>query len=307
MNKAPAFQLYANDFLAGTQNLTDAEVGLYLRLLLVQWNIGSLPNDDEELLCYGRPDKQPTRLDRVKAKFSPGEDGQLRNQRLERERQKQAEFREKRSMAGRLGAQKRWQNHVPAKAAPAVNNVQTTAPPAPDPGASNGPPTTHATPPSGPPVSTPDADNPKEISPPRPSREEVKKHAAVIGMTAEEAERFWHHFEASGWIDRHGHPIRNWQSRQTLWHTDNRAKPLEAAHHVAEKGPPAPAAVISPSIAALTASKEYERVCARIKQVTEGAARDATGTKFYTAAEREELRKLRPRREELRKQLGVTI
>ena len=60
-------------------------------------------------------------------------------------------------------------------------------------------------------------------------------------------------------------------------------------------------------MATLTASKEYERVCARLKQVSEGVARDATGTKFYTPAERDELAKLRKRRDELRQQLGIVI
>lgn len=108
MNKPPAFQFYANDFLGGTQHLTDAEVGLYIRLLLAQWSAGSLPNDDEELLSYGKSTAlSTTRLDRVKAKFELCPDGRLRNARLEREREKQNEFRLQRSFAGKQSAQVR--------------------------------------------------------------------------------------------------------------------------------------------------------------------------------------------------------
>jgi hypothetical protein len=60
--------------------------------------------------------------------------------------------------------------------------------------------------------------------------EEVKNRAAIIGMTPEEAEAFWNHFEASGWVDKNGNPITNWQAKQATWNATARARPLEAAH-----------------------------------------------------------------------------
>jgi uncharacterized protein YdaU (DUF1376 family) len=36
MNKPPAFQFYADDFLGGTIDLTTEEVGAYIRLLCFQ-------------------------------------------------------------------------------------------------------------------------------------------------------------------------------------------------------------------------------------------------------------------------------
>ena len=97
MNKPPAFQFYPDQFLSGTMHMLDAEVGLYMRLLCVQWETGSVPDDDNELASYG---KGGTPLARIRAKFKKGADGQLRNPRLERERAKQAEWREQQRQKG---------------------------------------------------------------------------------------------------------------------------------------------------------------------------------------------------------------
>ena len=85
-------------------NFTDAELGLYIRLLCVQWSAGSLPNDDAELASYGRGE---TSLARIRTKFKLGDDGRLRNARLEDERNKQAQWREKCSIGGKMSAQVR--------------------------------------------------------------------------------------------------------------------------------------------------------------------------------------------------------
>lgn len=98
--RAPAFQCYADDLIAGTIQFSDAELGLYMRLLCVQWSTGSLPDDDEELRSYGKGD---TPIARVKAKFKKCEDGRLRNERMEKERQKQQDYRDRQRVNGALG------------------------------------------------------------------------------------------------------------------------------------------------------------------------------------------------------------
>lgn len=100
-NRAPAFQFYADDFISGVADMTDAEVGLYVRLLCAQWTRGSLPNDTEELLRFSRG-STTLQVERVRRKFEVCPDGQLRNARLEAEREKQAAWREK----SRAGGQK---------------------------------------------------------------------------------------------------------------------------------------------------------------------------------------------------------
>ena len=92
-------------------HFTDAETGLYMRLLCVQWSTGSIPNDDVEIASYG---KGGTPIARVKLKFKEGPDGRLRNERLEIERQKQIAYRESRSANGKHGGRpcKPHANHM---------------------------------------------------------------------------------------------------------------------------------------------------------------------------------------------------
>lgn len=89
-------------------HFTNCEVGLYIRLLCVQWSSGSLPDNDAELASYG---KGVTSLSRIKLKFKKGADGRLRNRRLEEVRKKQTEFRKHASQSGAAGAAKRWGGH----------------------------------------------------------------------------------------------------------------------------------------------------------------------------------------------------
>tara|TARA_R110000868_G_scaffold245626_3_gene502180 strand:+ start:2996 stop:3748 length:753 start_codon:yes stop_codon:yes gene_type:complete len=103
MNKAPAFQFYADDFLGGVADMTQSEVGAYILLLCQQWNRGSIPVETErqQLLAKGKIS------DHVLSKFPKSEDGSLKNDRLEKERMKQAEYRDKQREKGLKSAQAR--------------------------------------------------------------------------------------------------------------------------------------------------------------------------------------------------------
>ena len=50
-----------------------------------------------------------------------------------------------------------------------------------------------------------------------PSLRVVKVEAVGIGMSEGEVERFFHHFNARGWVDRHGNPITDWRSLLRTW------------------------------------------------------------------------------------------
>ncbi len=235
--QAPAFQFYADDFLAGTMNLTDAEVGLYIRLLCIQWSAGSVPNDPAEAAQYGRGD---TPTGRVLAKFEACDDGQRRNARLEAVRAEADAFRDKQTK----NASTRWHQSGNATALPPHESGIGLASvwqcsPSPSPITK----TTHTTREEGgdwagdegkplPPMpQAPPSATPPPPAAKVPSLEDAKAHAATIACSPEEAERFWHHFEASGWIDKHGRAIASWRSRLTKWWADERARPAEAAHH----------------------------------------------------------------------------
>jgi uncharacterized protein YdaU (DUF1376 family) len=99
--KPPAFQFYPSDFMMGTITMTTDEVGTYIRLLCIQWEIGGLPNDDSTLMrlagCVS------STLAVVRQKFALGADGKLRNARMEDVRAKQDAFRAACAAAGRKG------------------------------------------------------------------------------------------------------------------------------------------------------------------------------------------------------------
>lgn len=134
--KPPAFQFYADDFLAGTITMSHAERGLYIQLLCLQWAQGSVAVQDVEALASGIP------TSRVVSKFEQV-DGQLRNRRLELERQKQEEYRQAKASSGRIGAEKRWHNNSTPNgepiAHPMANGMAKDGSPSPSPSPSTTP------------------------------------------------------------------------------------------------------------------------------------------------------------------------
>lgn len=104
MGSSPAFSFYAKDFLAGTATMSLAEVGAYVRLLCYQWDSGSVPADpDERARLLGCAKAQERDLWRkVGKKFILVDDTYI-NERLEAEREKQAERRRRLSENGKQG------------------------------------------------------------------------------------------------------------------------------------------------------------------------------------------------------------
>lgn len=203
--KPPAFQFYPDDFLGGTLHFTDAEVGLYIRLLSVQWSAGSLPDDDAELASYG---KGGTPVHRVREKFQKGSDGRLRNERLEVERRKQAEFRDKQAENGRKGGR-------PARKGLGLSGLSQTKAkksfPSPSPSPS---PSSLSDPVS---VTNGEGKASRSLAFKPPNIEEVKLQAAKTGMPETEAFKFHAHFESNGW--RVGsNPMRSWHAALQKWH-----------------------------------------------------------------------------------------
>jgi uncharacterized phage protein (TIGR02220 family) len=102
--KPPAFQFYADDFIGGTVTMTNEERGLYIMCLCLQWTQGALDDADITYLSCGMSNPS---VERVKRKFDRGEDGRLRNARLESERLKQAAWREKCKIGGKNSGESR--------------------------------------------------------------------------------------------------------------------------------------------------------------------------------------------------------
>lgn len=94
MSKAPAFQLYAGDFLTDVMDWTDEEVGVHCRLLFWSWaNKQGIPTDMDRLCRIARGAKRCWKT--VATKWVNGPDGTLVNERLELTRKDSDAFRAK--------------------------------------------------------------------------------------------------------------------------------------------------------------------------------------------------------------------
>jgi uncharacterized protein YdaU (DUF1376 family) len=105
----PAFQFYTDDFLGGVADMTQSEVGAYMLLLCQQWNRGSIPVQTERQQLIAKGEVTP----HVLSKFKTGQDGLLRNERLEKERQKQADYREMQRKKGVASGESRAKKKEP--------------------------------------------------------------------------------------------------------------------------------------------------------------------------------------------------
>lgn len=94
--KAPAFQFYPADWLADARvaAMTLEEEGAYIRLLCFCWREGSLPPEPSTLarLLKVSTDKMAELWSRIEPCFRTGDDGRLRQRRLDLERMKQRAF-----------------------------------------------------------------------------------------------------------------------------------------------------------------------------------------------------------------------
>jgi len=119
MNKPPAFQFYAADYLSD-ENVTVMSLddeGAYMRLLAYCWIEGSIPADIEQLKMLTKGGS--TNLQRVVErcfKRHPVDSARLVHPRLELERQKQIEWREKSKRGGlKSSAAKKTEDNNGAK------------------------------------------------------------------------------------------------------------------------------------------------------------------------------------------------
>lgn len=122
--KPPAFQFYADDFLAGVADMTQAEVGAYILLLCHQWSRGSVPSDPARAALIAKGEV----TDHVISKFPGG-----KNKRMESVRKISEEWAKKQAANGRMGAAKRWHGDPigPAMATPMARNSSPSPSPSP--------------------------------------------------------------------------------------------------------------------------------------------------------------------------------
>lgn len=118
---SPAFQFYPSDFLGSpkVQVMTNAEVGIYLRLLCLDWGESGFELDPDYLSRYVRAtrDEWDAAWGILRRCFAE-RDGRWYNPRLEREREKQAAYSAKQKAA----SDARWESHRNAAGIPRVSS-----------------------------------------------------------------------------------------------------------------------------------------------------------------------------------------
>lgn len=85
MAKDPAVLFYTSDFLSGTQFFTDEQCGQYIRLLCQQHQLGHIPEQHMINICK-------THDSPVFTKFIKDDVGLWYNERMDKEKQKRAEY-----------------------------------------------------------------------------------------------------------------------------------------------------------------------------------------------------------------------
>ena len=112
MASSPAFSFYAKDFLTGTATMSLAEVGAYVKFLAYQWDAGSVPSAAKErariLGCTAAEERRIWA--RLVSKFVFAEETGFQNARLEDERRKQADRRQKLAANGSKGGSQKVAN-----------------------------------------------------------------------------------------------------------------------------------------------------------------------------------------------------
>ena len=231
--RAPAFPLYADDFLAGTADMSAEEVGGYIRLLCHQWAKGGLPNDPDRLARMAGLIGSPS-LGYVVAKLTLCEDGLLRHPRIEAIRAESDAWRAKQAASGASGAAKRWGSRrtdgkpngdpigepmATPLASPMANGWPNDGSPSPSPSPS--------------PIPTPDALDVSNAQPQGgageagkppskrftpPTDAEMEMECARIGLPPVEGERFRAYYESNGWkVGKN--PMRSWKAALVGWKT----------------------------------------------------------------------------------------
>jgi len=205
--KAPAFQLYTDDFLAGTLEMSQEEVGQFIRLLCHQWNRGSIPVETEK---QQRLTGGCVSVD-VLAKFRLCEDGSLRNERLESVRTERGLFLQQQSIKGQQSAEKR---RLAASAIqPELNQTSTEVQPDTQP---DGQPESNSPSPSPSPIVKKMADKPPCVRFQKPTVEELTAEAIKIGLPLPEVDKFLNYYESNGWkVGKNS--MKSWPAAMKGW------------------------------------------------------------------------------------------
>lgn len=122
-----------------------------------------------------------------------------------------------------------------------------------------------------------------------PSLEEIRLHAAKIGLTEIEADKFWNYYGSNGWkVGRN--PMISWHHAIMGW---------KLRWQACQQHSPSPAN----STSIIAAQNELTRVESKLKEIRDGVPYHCN----LKGDDLEKTRKLRIRKQQLLNQLGWTV
>lgn len=204
--RPPAFQFYPTDYLGSqrVQMMTLEEEGAYCRLLWSCWQHGSIPSDPALAARLVGKGCSTTVAATVLPMFeiACGE-GRVTHDRLERERQKQSEWREKSAQGGRKSAEMRkGGSRVVQPPCQPNGNIPSLSP------------------------SLSSVAERESTLAERPSLSEILTKAQFIGLAEWKARDWFNEMESCGWLDHNHRPVLKWQPLldrvKSKWEADGR-------------------------------------------------------------------------------------
>lgn len=218
MGSPPAFQFYADDFYAGVSTMTDAEVGIYVRLLCLSWAKGLLDVKSIRAATYDGDEDMVRSV--LAEKFEQTEGGQWYNARLEKVRETQLS----RSKAGSKGGSKtQAKRKANVKAKRQANGQAKVKPPSPVSSLQS------TTPSSVPSSNTGDKSPARSSKFVKPTHSEVKAYCNERGNSVD-PEVFIDHYTSNGWkVGKNS--MRDWKAAVRTWEKNSFGAPTKTETH----------------------------------------------------------------------------
>jgi uncharacterized protein YdaU (DUF1376 family) len=190
MAKDPAFLFYYQDFLVGTDDMTNDEVGAYIRCLCHQASKGSLTDKHMMKICLSSDIYKS-----VVSKFSVDEDGSLFNERLRIEVLKRAAFAEsRRNNRLKSNKNKHMKNISKTYVRHMENENEDII------------------------INKKNKEKNKFIA---PTIQEVIAYFEINGYPSTHATHVFNYYADANWKDSKGQPVRNWkQKMRGVWFDD---------------------------------------------------------------------------------------
>lgn len=183
MAKDPAFLFYPNDFDCATRFFTNEQIGIYLRLLIAQFQNGRLSEKHINIICKSYDED-------VMSKFLKDEMGLYYNERLENEIVKRKNYSESRrnNRKNKENISSSYVQHMENENTLVYNNINNKEK---------------------------ESENLKNSNlfrqPNIPTKDQVWEFFSGLNATKEMAKSFYDKHEGTGWF-YNGSPIIKWQS-----------------------------------------------------------------------------------------------